>query len=749
MTARLLAVLLASVALQHVVLEQTVFKQVVVAQDAPTESEGTDSPKAESASDEAARMKRNLAEDTREYRPGGDPTIPHPGTVPNMNPELTSPPPVFEWQMIAQAQRITGQFNTIEVDANDPDRVFVGTEESTIVRSTDGGVTWRELELAPFTIASRQVQVPTRPSLNGAVVEGLVGTLQPPGSLPLFENARLGFDNQLTYGVFPDDVSEVIYYADDADEADGRSGPFPPANTSGATPAADPGAVEASYVDVFYIAGGLSRRDTLLTRAVLGRKFETSPIRMIAVCPGNDFSVFAVTFDELYGSTDGGITWVRLMRIPGNIKMSRVRCSRENPKRILVATNFGLFYSSDGGNSFDQELTARPGEPAYAVNFGNKDATGNEIALVGLDVRLFRGHPDRQEGLQWAYPNFDNPETAPWKRINSVVTTPDGQIWLATADGLRVSRDNGKNWEIVAPYLFNGHPVYQVLASGNEHGKLRIAVFLEDFPEPPLRRKGRFRNSFVYATDDGGKSWYPWFVGVSRRRVVWMAATPFEPGKQGRWFIATGGEVWATHSGYDDQAGKPTVDEDARRWAKAKMRKNPPIYDLKEIAFDHHDLSREDLNAMWRRARNSGALVPDVRILGSYTFPESNVVKDQVGETIKIEDVRVNETEWSVAVQARWFTFDLLGYFAFGVNAPGEDNATRAELYELRRQIDFIVEDAWRERVMLLDRLIRGMTDNYQIAVIRERIELLELTLEFWTGQPLPSIKRRYWTERK
>lgn len=690
---------------------------------------------------------QNQREDTREYVPGGDPSIPHPGVVPNMEPELLSPAPEFEWQQILANQRISGQFNTIEVDADNPDRIFVGTYEATVVRSDDAGVTWRELELLPFTISARQVQVPTRPSLNGGINEGYQGTLQPPGALPLFENARLGLDSNYSLAIFPDDVSEVLFY----DGAPARNGVFPPNNVDGAGVLF--GGAESSYVDVFYRASGLQRRDTLLTRAVGGRLFETSPVRMIAVCPGNEFSVFAATYDELFGSTDGGITWVRLMRIPGMIRMHRVRCSRRNPKRVLVGTNFGLFYSTDGGNSFDPELTARPGEPAYAVNFGNVDETGNEIALVALDVRLFRGHPDKQAGLEWAYPNFDNPETAPWARITSITATPDGQIWLATKDGLRVSRDNGVNWEVVAPWLFNAHPVQQVIASGNEHGGLRIAVFVEDCPEPPLKRfptrytMVRCRNSFVYATDDGGKSWFPWFVGVSRRRPVWMAATPYEEGKQGKWFIATGGGVWATHSGFDEQRESSNIDLEARAWAEKKLRKNPSLYDVKEIAFDHYELSRQDLNDMWYRARMSGALMPDIRVLGNYNYGSTHVVRDQDGDIVKFADERTNEAFWDIAVQARWFTFDLLAYFAFGINAPGEDNATRAELYELRRQIDFIVEDVWHERVMILRRLRDGMTDEYQIRVLQDRVEHLELVLEFWMGQPLPSVRKRFWKE--
>ncbi|MCA9582380.1 MAG: hypothetical protein KC416_11340, partial [Myxococcales bacterium] len=650
--------------------------------------------------------------DDREYRPGGDPRIPHPGYVPAPSRPPTHPPANLGWQQLLQAPRITGQFNTIEVDSRDASSIFIGTEEGTVVRSEDGGVTWREIEMLPFVIASRQVQVPTRPSLDGSSFEGIVTILQTPGALSLFEYPRLGLDCPLEYQIFPDDVVNSLGYI-------GSTGGSPSVNGPGCEGL-------GTYVDTFYVATDLLRRDAVLTRAVRGRKFETSPVRMIAVCPGNEFSVLAVTNDELYGSPDGGNAYVRLMRIPGNVKMNRVRCSRRNPERILVATNYGLFYSSDGGTTFDQELTARPGEPAYAANFGNVDETGKEIAVVGLDVRLFRGHPDRASGLEWAYPNFDNPETAPWMKINSVVTTPNGQIWLATDDGVRMSRDNGINWELVAPFLFNGHRIQQVLAGGNEWGGLRIAVFLEDCPEPPLRRSGVCRNSFVYATDDGGQTWFPYFVGVSRRRVVWMAAMPWKEGVPGKWWVATAGEVWSNVSGFDEQSKSPNIDREARAWAQQRLRKNPDLSAIKTLALDHYELSETAQRAMWQRARDQG-YVPDVRVLFDAEFGrEANLINQRILDPFQQEQ-RQDNLEWQVQVQARWLTWLLavsLGG-SFDPNDAGEDNDTRAELYELRRQVDFIVEDAWHERLMLLRRLEDGMTNAYQISVLQDRVELL------------------------
>ena len=695
------------------------------------------------------------------YVPGGDPAVPHPGTVPNMHPQLAAPPPDVKWEQILTSQRFHGFMNTVEVDPTNPEHLLVGTKEGTIVRSLDGGVTWRELELFPFVIAERSLQVPKRPSLKGGIIEGIVTVLQPPGALRLFEFPRLNRGNALEYAVFPEGLTGPIARGTGSVRFNQSTVNFNRARPiTGelsqlvqARPMTGPGTTggfrPGSYVDVFYIAGGLSRRDAFSTRATMGRREETVPVRLIAVCPGNPFSVLAVTSKELYGSPDGGETYVRLMRIPGRIRMRRVRCSYRDPKRVLVATRYGAFVSSDGGTTFDPELTARPGDAATAVNFGNPDHTGKEIALIALGVRLFRGHPDGDEGLEWAYPNFNNSDTAPWTKINDVIATPNGQIWLATMDGVRLSRDNGNTWEVVAPLLFNNHKVVQIAATGNEWGGLRIGVFVDDCPLPPLQRRAICRNHFVYATDDGGHTWYPFFVGMGRRIINWMTASPYVPGERGHWWVITEDALWTDRSPFAEQRKSPHIDRQIRAWAKERLRKTPSLYWAKETSFRHLKLSRDAMDDMWRRARGQAA-IPEVRLLFDAERIDTDadeffLRRDGAPLTVRDVDAAVSSRFWSIQMQLRWQLARAKVYLASRTdpNDSGEANATRKELYELRRQVDYLVEDLWHERIMHLRRLADGMTDEYQIAVLQERTDLLELLLEFWMGRPLPTLPRR------
>ena len=71
---------------------------------------------------------------------------------------------------ILAAPRIGDRLSALAIDPSNPDHIYVGTEEGTVVRSTDGGITWQESQLSPFNVLARSVggpvRIPTLPSLD-------------------------------------------------------------------------------------------------------------------------------------------------------------------------------------------------------------------------------------------------------------------------------------------------------------------------------------------------------------------------------------------------------------------------------------------------------------------------------------------------------------------------------------------------------------------------------------------------------
>src|SRR5436305_379893 len=76
---------------------------------------------------------------------------------------VTDMPGGLEWRQTFMAPRVTGNLRAVAVDPSDPKNLWVGTEEGTLAHSTDGGLTWDEVELSPFLLQAATIS----PQLTG------------------------------------------------------------------------------------------------------------------------------------------------------------------------------------------------------------------------------------------------------------------------------------------------------------------------------------------------------------------------------------------------------------------------------------------------------------------------------------------------------------------------------------------------------------------------------------------------------
>jgi len=615
-----------------------------------------------------------------------------------------SEPPVWSWRQILSTPRIGGRLSAIAVDRLDPDRIFVGTEEGTVVRSFDGGLTWREIELSQSTLKDRNM-----------------GLRQP--GLP-----KLGATSPTDFQIFLD-PPESTYEA--------RVGPLFDTLFFSTRP---------SFVFAGFLPPAERVPQTLLADAAASRRVYTTPVRRIAICPGNVFNLLVATTREVFGSPDDGLTYVRLFALPGRDPITRktrsaptmvdhVLCAEGDPRRVAVATRIGLFLSTDGGLSFDQNLSGWPGQRITALGYAPPLAGDENARLFSASGQvLFAGDPDSEDGLQRVYPDFKNAATAPWKTIRWISAAPDGAIWLATDDGVRLSADGGTNWNVAARTLFNRQKIRQVEMGTSDVGARRVVVMSRDW---------------IYASDDGGDSWHPFFNGVTRRSFSQMA-TVTDPGGGTRWWVATSGGVWTT-GGAAPVAGQ--VDEDSVEWARRQLAATPPLTELMRAILDEMGVSSDRIEGMVDTIRSANLLPRlDVRAvlerrvdaarrgqlgtfgaglppMGPNWLPTSENV--DLGSWTRDRD-HLRE-EWAVFVQATWELY----YTNLAIE---RFTAPRKQLHELRRQLGFATEDAWHERMLHLEALAAGLTDPIEILSKRARIESLEAILETWLRRPLEEL---------
>jgi hypothetical protein len=588
-------------------------------------------------------------------------------------------PPIVGWEQLLAAPRIGDRLMTVAVDPGNADRIFVGTGEGTVVRSTDGGITWEESPVSPFNVLGRSV----------------AGT-----------GIRLRAGRALDIGDDPTEI-EIVTGVPQLD-ASARS------RDGARTPRAQT------------VAQGANASVALLQEAIASREGETVGINRIRVCPGARYPLLVSTSREVYGSNDDGRTFVRLFNGAstaaftgaGGAQVTSVACSPVDANDIVVGTARGSVRSTDGGLTFTDDVrgTTAGLTTALAWDFAS-DTGGTPALLVAMGTFLFVGDPDSEGGLSFIYPDHSNPGLAPFLGINSVTTTPSAQIWLGTDDGVRASLDGGVSWIRPGGTLFAGIPIGQVVTGFGRAGHERMAIVTD---------------RIVYSSDDSGATLHPFFARMSRRTVRHVASAGLDPNGDGAWFVLTTGELWRTVT----EEPPPAFDTTAiRENAQRALERTPRLQDVLETVFERQEITADDIETVFDGASDR-ELVPTVsfEFLWGTNVLDFTSVRSPSAFTI---DRNSEVLGWALVGTLTWSFPDYWWPQAF--------DWPKAELYELQKQVGFVVEDAWHERRMHLTRLARdGVVEELQARILEARVEVLEALLETWIGAPIDSVGRRF-----
>ncbi|MEM9192589.1 MAG: hypothetical protein AAGF12_25665, partial [Myxococcota bacterium] len=464
---------------------------------------------------------------------------------------IERPTYVWRWQQILASPRIGARLTSLAIDPQNPNRIYVGTEAYTILRSVDGGITWRELELSPFNFVARRLRERSLalPRLGEVLPNGFSIFVDPPYRASpanrIESQGNIGFETFFNFRS-RGSVGGVRFQPLNPAAGDIDGGNFgrsigqtrPPGLESNEGASREEGSI--GYIRPLVTVSSPRAPAQLLDDAV--REKPISEVIRIAVCPGATFPLMVATLNEILGSMDDGLTWVRLLRLPGRVTMRHIVCDPSNPDLVVAMSSFGAFLSYDGGASFDQDMSGWPGRGGRGAAFDPRPGRSGFVHLA-VGTGVFSGDPRSDSGLSWVYPDFNNSSTAPWTTVNWVETA-GAEVWVGTNDGLRLSEDGGQNWESVSRLLLSRQRIEQVTVGVNEIATRRVGVIVREC-YINSRRRPVCRRSLVYGSDDNGDTWFPFFEGMTRRTIKMIAAAPAVEDVPPRWWIVTGGELWA------------------------------------------------------------------------------------------------------------------------------------------------------------------------------------------------------------
>lgn len=379
----------------------------------------------------------------------------------------------------------------IALDPINPDVVYVGTGDPNVTgypwigdglwRSTDAGASWQYLGLEEASIISQIVINPQSPNILYVATMGL----------PFERNLQRGVYRSTDGG---QTWFQVLFISDQAGVTDLKMDPFDP--------------------NTLYAAGWDRIRN-------------------------NQESLITGPGARIWKSTNGGSTWQPLSGgLPsGDQGRPALALSRMTPGLVyarFVGTNSqleGVYKSSNGGQSW----TALPTSDL-------NDAMGG----FGWYFGTFEVHPQQDDKLyvlgidMWEYfPNGQNWQQVgpPWWEYNihadkhDLVFSPSGNMFLATDGGLYKSTDNGLTWSDVEnipttqfyrvgynphqPDMYYGGAQDNGTSGGNaEHINEWERIYGGDgfqvafHPEIPEVFYVETQNGNISVTDDGGNNFY-------------------------------------------------------------------------------------------------------------------------------------------------------------------------------------------------------------------------------------------------
>ena len=180
---------------------------------------------------------------------------------------------------------------------------------------------------------------------------------------------------------------------------------------------------------------------------------KTNKVAVIAISP--DFAtdntlVIASDTGYLRKSTNGGIDWTELGNPTGTI-IYDMAIAPGATEIFLATPSFGIFHSSDGGNTFVNKGTNLPNEAINNIAVSPNYAIDRTVFCTSLTQSVFKSVDG---GDNWELFNSGAVVTVQTTPLNEMTDLPisrtyatDQTVFLPVFDGLFISKNGGSTWK--------------------------------------------------------------------------------------------------------------------------------------------------------------------------------------------------------------------------------------------------------------------------------------------------------------
>ncbi len=391
------------------------------------------------------------------------------------------------WQMTGP---FGGDVTALAIDPRNADRVWLGTSDGQVFRSTDGGTVWKRIRpgiKAPGFIITVILFDREKPGVIYAGVRPLLDLTEETNGGGIFVSEDDGESWRELEGMRGRAVRGLVQAAKDANvlAVAARNGIYVTKDRGKTweriTPANDPElkgfhsvAIDPRDVNVIYV--GTHHLPWKTTNC--GQKWDRAGSKETGMIDDSD--IFVIHIDEsnpdtilmsacsgIYRSTDASARWSKIQGIPYTSRRTHVIYQHPTkPEVIFAGTTEGLWLSTGNG----------------------KPDSWRRMTSVRLVINAIAIHPDR--------PN---------------------RVFLGTEDnGVLISNDGGESYEASNAGFIN-RQVRAVLADGKERGRIYAGVIFDRV------------NGGLFVSEDGGITWQQSMSGMGVRDVYSLHQSESNP----------------------------------------------------------------------------------------------------------------------------------------------------------------------------------------------------------------------------
>jgi photosystem II stability/assembly factor-like uncharacterized protein len=282
----------------------------------------------------------------------------------------------------------------------------------------------------------------------------------------------------------------------------------------------------------------------------------------IAVNPQKSEVLIIGTMAGIFVTEDNGRNWTKGKNMHSQSVVTAISPSRSNLSIFYAASSMGVYISSDNGASWDRIYELITPEEDYQFLFADEDEDISKIRVV-IKVRdILVDHEDH------------------------------GKIYLATSNGLIISRDEGRSWKRAGSFGLLSRNIRSIMLAGDN------ALYA-----------ATDRGVFKYMKDSN--YWQAMSEGLSTTDIRSLASNNNIGNDNMVLWAASGQGVFKSKiSAYHSVDGEieMTVEE-----ALSMFSHEPTVEEIRQAAIEYAEVQPEKINK-WRKAAARKAWLPDLRV---------------------------------------------------------------------------------------------------------------------------------------